>query len=86
MLRTLFETLFFLRAYQSLYSKPQRNYKEFAKRRWQRQLLTYNTPNSKGYSQCFITYFVLRGKKQYTCVSKKSFFTPAFTELNLFNV
>ena len=51
----------FLKAYQNPYVKPNQ---EFMQQRRQEQLLTSNTTCSKGYSWCFITYSVLRGKKQ----------------------
>ena len=40
--------------------------------------MTCNTPSSKGYSWCFITYSVLTGKKQQTLFKKNStFFQPS---------
>ena len=60
----LFQTAFFYRDYQNPYVKSQLNNEEFTQRRRQQQLLTCNTPSSKGYSWCFITYSVLTGKKQ----------------------
>ena len=60
---TLFETFFLLKAYQNLYVKPKPNNKKFTQQRRQQQILTCNTPSSKGYT-CFITYSVLTRKKQ----------------------
>ena len=51
--RKLFDTFFFLKAYQNPYVKYQLNNNGFTQRRRLQQLLTCNTQNSKGYS-CFI--------------------------------
>ena len=47
---TLFQTSFFLKVYENPYVKPQPNNEKFTKRGRQQQLLTCNTPSSKGYS------------------------------------
>ena len=45
---TLFETLFFLKAYQNPYVNSQLNNQKFTQRRRQQRLLTCNTQSSKG--------------------------------------
>ena len=66
-----FKTLFFLKAYQNLYVKPQPSNKEFMQWRWQQQLLTFNTLGSKCHSCCSIKYSVLTGNNQQTLKKKK---------------
>ena len=44
-------------------ASPQPNNKEFTQRKRQQQLLTCNTPSSKGCKWYFITYSVLTEKK-----------------------
>ena len=80
-LHALFQTSFFLRAYQNLYVNPQPNNEKFMKWGRQQQLLTCITPSCKGYSWCFITFCINQKETVKTLKKQRTFFGLTFTLL-----